>query len=113
MRELFAQHFLARAIEPLVEQGGVYLAEVDGVLGIAAGVEVLQVGIGAVRTGLDGRDLLSKEDCARRAVTLLQQAVAHGYKDAEHMKHDDDLKALRSRDDFKKLLADLEAERPK
>jgi len=61
----------------------------------------------------EGRDLLSKEDCARWAMTLLQQAVANGYKDVEHVKHDDDLKALRSRDDFKKLLADLEAKRPK
>src|SRR5262249_731788 len=38
---------------------------------------------------------LSREECAKRAVALLQQAVAKGYKDAEHMKKDDDLKALR------------------
>jgi serine/threonine-protein kinase len=52
---------------------------------------------------------LSKEECAKRAVALLQQAVAKGYKDAEQMKKDDDLKALRERDDFKKLVAELEA----
>jgi tetratricopeptide (TPR) repeat protein len=51
---------------------------------------------------------LSKDKCAQRAVVLLGQAVAKGYKDAEHMKNDDDLKALRGRDDFKKLLAELE-----
>jgi len=51
---------------------------------------------------------LSKEECARRAMALLQQAVARGYKDAEHLKKDDDLKALRQRDDFKKLVAELE-----
>jgi tetratricopeptide (TPR) repeat protein len=51
---------------------------------------------------------LSKEKCARRAVALLRQAVAKGFKDADHMKNDDDLKALRGRDDFKKLLAELE-----
>jgi tetratricopeptide (TPR) repeat protein len=50
----------------------------------------------------------SKEECAQRAVTLLQQAVAKGFKDAEHMKTDDDLKALHQRDDFKKLVAGLE-----
>jgi serine/threonine-protein kinase len=52
---------------------------------------------------------LSKEKCAERAVALLQQAVTKGYKDADHMKKDPDLKALRDRDDFKKLLAELEA----
>jgi hypothetical protein len=51
---------------------------------------------------------LSKEECASRAVALLQQAVAKGYKDVELMKNDDDLKALREREDFKKLVADLE-----
>ena len=39
---------------------------------------------------------LSKTQCARRAVALLQQAVAKGWTNAEHMKQDDDLKALRS-----------------
>jgi hypothetical protein len=51
---------------------------------------------------------LSKEQCARRAVALLRQAVAQGFKDAEHMKKDEDLQALRQRDDFKGLLAQLE-----
>jgi serine/threonine protein kinase/tetratricopeptide (TPR) repeat protein len=53
-----------------------------------------------------------KEDRARRAVGLLRQAVARGYKDAEHMKKDDDLETLRQRDDFKKLLAELEKKSP-
>jgi hypothetical protein len=39
----------------------------------------------------------------------LSQAVARGYKDAVQMKKDDELKALRERDDFKNLLAELEA----
>jgi serine/threonine protein kinase/tetratricopeptide (TPR) repeat protein len=51
---------------------------------------------------------ISKAECAKRAIALLEQAVAKGFKDAEHMKKDDDLKALRERDDFKKLLAELE-----
>jgi serine/threonine protein kinase len=46
---------------------------------------------------------------ADEAMAILKQAVAKGYKDAEHMKTHDDLKALRPRDDFKKLLAELEA----
>jgi serine/threonine protein kinase/tetratricopeptide (TPR) repeat protein len=55
---------------------------------------------------------LSKEGCAKRAVELLHQAVARGWKDAEHMKKDDDLKALRPRVDFKQLLTGLEKKFP-
>jgi tetratricopeptide (TPR) repeat protein len=55
---------------------------------------------------------LSKEECAKRAVALLQQAVARGFRDTEYMRKDNDLKALRERDDFKKLLAELEMKRP-
>jgi serine/threonine protein kinase/tetratricopeptide (TPR) repeat protein len=50
-----------------------------------------------------------KEKYAARAVELLRKAVAKGYKDAAQMKKDADLDALRQRDDFQKLLADLEA----
>ena len=39
----------------------------------------------------------------------LKQAVAAGYKDAAHMERDKDLDALRDREDFKKLLAELGA----
>jgi serine/threonine protein kinase len=58
----------------------------------------------------DAGNSLSREECAKRAVALLQQAIAKGWKNAEHMKKDDDLKSLRERDDFKKLLAELEKE---
>ena len=39
---------------------------------------------------------------------LLRKAVKAGYKDAAHMKQDKDLDLLRDREDFKKLLAELE-----
>ena len=38
----------------------------------------------------------------------LKQAVAAGFKDAAQMKKDKDLDAFRDREDFKKLLAELE-----
>jgi serine/threonine protein kinase/tetratricopeptide (TPR) repeat protein len=50
---------------------------------------------------------------ADRAMAWLKQAVAAGYKDAAHMKEDKDLDALRDREDFKKLLADLQASNAK
>ena len=43
-----------------------------------------------------------------RAMELLRKAVAAGYKDAPHMRKDTDLDPIRDRDDFKRLLADLE-----
>ncbi len=50
----------------------------------------------------------NKQEYADRALELLQQAVKAGYKDAAHMKKDTDLDPLRDRDEFKKLLAELE-----
>jgi tetratricopeptide (TPR) repeat protein len=44
-----------------------------------------------------------------RALALLRQAVVRGYKDATHMKNDPHLEPLRGREDFKKLLAELDA----
>ena len=42
----------------------------------------------------------------------LHQAVQAGYKDAAHMTKDADLDALREREDFKKLLAELQKKFP-
>jgi serine/threonine protein kinase/tetratricopeptide (TPR) repeat protein len=51
----------------------------------------------------------SKDDKhAVRAVELLRQTVARGYRDVAHMKQDTDLDSLRSRADFRQLMADLE-----
>ncbi len=44
-----------------------------------------------------------------RALDLLRQAVARGYKDANHLRRSPELEPLRSRDDFKRLLGELEA----
>ena len=41
-------------------------------------------------------------------MALLQQAVKGGFKDDAHMKQDTDLDPLRDREDFKKLMAELE-----
>ncbi len=53
----------------------------------------------------------------RRSVELLSKARATGYFQnpgrLAHMKEDDDLDAIRDRADFKKLLADVEAEKAK
>jgi hypothetical protein len=50
-----------------------------------------------------------KENYAKRAVELLSQAAAKGFKDVAHVRQDTDLDPLRQRDDFKKFLAELAA----
>jgi tetratricopeptide (TPR) repeat protein len=61
-------------------------------------------------------DKLSKEERANAeqfygdgAMNMLKTAVANGWKNAAHMQNDTDLAALRERDDFKKLIAELAA----
>jgi eukaryotic-like serine/threonine-protein kinase len=49
-----------------------------------------------------------KDHYAAHAVELLRLAVERGFKDTEHMKKDSELDALRQRDDFQKLLHELE-----
>ena len=51
---------------------------------------------------------LAKEQ-ADLAMAWLRKAVAAGYRNAERVKHDKDLDALREREEFKKLLAELDA----
>ena len=66
----------------------------------------------AVIRGADGKSPQEEKDAvaeADRAMVWLKQAVAAGYNNAALMKRDPDLNALRDRDDFKKLVAELEA----
>jgi hypothetical protein len=42
---------------------------------------------------------------------MLRQAIARGYKDAARLKKNSDFEPLRSREDFKMLLADLEGKK--
>lgn len=46
---------------------------------------------------------------ANRAMELLNQAVKTGYNNAKRLNTDSDLKSLRERDDFKKLVAEVES----
>jgi hypothetical protein len=62
---------------------------------------------GATTPGADATRLAKA--CAEESLTLLKHAAARGYKNAAHMKQDQDLAALRPRPDFQKLLAELEA----
>jgi hypothetical protein len=48
---------------------------------------------------------------ASQAMGFLRQAVDKGYKDAAHIKNDTDFDPIRNREDFKRLLAELEAKK--
>jgi hypothetical protein len=54
-------------------------------------------------------DAAVAERYAIRAIALLRQAVAQGWVEAAHMQNDPDLDSLRKRDEFKTLIAELEA----
>ncbi len=70
---------------------------------VTAGIQAKTPGADAAR--------LAKDD-ADRAMQWLHKAVQAGYKDSAHMKKDTDLDPLREREDFKKLIAELEKKFP-
>jgi hypothetical protein len=45
---------------------------------------------------------------ADKAMSTLRRAVAAGYRNVAHMRTDTDLDALRQREDFQKLIQELE-----
>jgi hypothetical protein len=53
-----------------------------------------------------------KQEYADRAMELLQKAVKAGFNDGAHMAKDTDLDRLRGREDFKRMVADLEKKSP-
>jgi serine/threonine-protein kinase len=64
---------------------------------------------------LDGKDAAAtarSRQLADRAMEALQQAIDGGYRDLAWIEHDTDLAPLRSRDDYKALIAKLKAEAP-
>ncbi|HTV54160.1 MAG TPA: WD40 repeat domain-containing protein, partial [Terriglobia bacterium] len=68
---------------------------------------VLALAAGAVKG-----DAALTDRYAARAVALLQQAVAAGYKYGQHVIKDSDFEALRQREDFQMLLKRLDSKQP-
>ena len=61
-----------------------------------------------VRSSANPADAKQADAEADRAMSWLRQAVAAGYNNVAHMKQDKDLDSLRGREDFKRLVAELE-----
>ena len=74
----------------------------------AACIRAVTAGVQIKTPGADAAKLAH----ADRAMQWLQKVVQAGYKDAAHIKKDTDLDPLRDREDYKKLVADLEAKVP-
>jgi hypothetical protein len=53
-------------------------------------------------------DAATRTKYGETAIYLVRQAIAKGYKDRERMKKDPDLASIRGREDFQKLLAELD-----
>ena len=53
-----------------------------------------------------------QQEYTDRAMEMLKQAVQAGWKDVAHIQQDTDLDPLRNRDDFKKLVEELEPKIP-
>lgn len=66
----------------------------------------------ALAAGSVKDDAALAERYAARAVALLQQAVAAGYKNGQHLLKESDVDALRHREDFQMLLKKLNAKQP-
>jgi hypothetical protein len=65
-----------------------------------------------VYSAASGKIADKKPEYSDRAMALLHEAAKAGYNDAAHMKKDTVFDALREREDFKKLLAELEKKSP-
>lgn len=65
----------------------------------------------ALSARLAADDIPRAESYASRAVLLLRQSLAKGYKDLAYLKTDTDLDSLRTREDWKQLLKELESEK--
>jgi hypothetical protein len=76
----------------------------------AACIRAVTAAVQAKDPATDAKRLAAED--ADRAMAGLTKAVAAGYTNVTHIKKDTDLDFLRDREDFKKLLADLEAKFP-
>jgi tetratricopeptide (TPR) repeat protein len=97
--------------EPLLRSGSNSL-RAEAALYQAARIRAVTA---AVTRASDRSERATKEANADadKAMAWLRKAIAAGYKNVDHMKKDKDLDSLRDREDFKKLLADLQASKAK
>jgi hypothetical protein len=62
---------------------------------------------------LNATEAAERQAYGDRAIEVLGQAIAHGFQDSRRLKDAQFLNPIRQREDFKKLVAKLEANHPK
>jgi serine/threonine protein kinase/tetratricopeptide (TPR) repeat protein len=107
VRFLLKEQKLAAAVESAAKMTGLAGDKADQLYQAACAYALCAGAARQAKSPVAGAP--SREKLAERALALLKQAVAKGYKDAAHIKQDRDLDALGDRADFKKLLTELEA----
>jgi tetratricopeptide (TPR) repeat protein len=83
-------------------------AETAAASGTTAAVDLYDAACVVSLASAVAKDAKVQERHAKRAVELLVLATKAGFNKAAHMKKDADLDPLRGRDDFKKLIAEME-----
>jgi tetratricopeptide (TPR) repeat protein len=102
---------LAQTLVELEDHVGAAAAVADLVNAVPAGARGYHVSAATVLArcaGLAAKDAPLAATYGDRALDLLRQAIALGYKDAAQLRSAAAFEPLRSRDDFQKLLAELE-----
>ncbi len=64
--------------------------------------------VGKDKTNLTAEEQAERQKYADQALEVLREAIGSGFKDVEHMKKDTALDSLREREDFNKLITELE-----
>jgi len=65
---------------------------------------------GLVKRGQSDQEQAQCREFADKAIEMLRQALAHGFKDIHRLRNDSHLESLRTREDFLRLLSETERE---
>jgi hypothetical protein len=85
-------------------------AHYDIACGYALCAQAVEPGKKPAELSAEARMLRDKY--AARAIECLRTAIKHGYRDAAHTRLDPDLKSLREREEFQKVLREMEEAKP-
>jgi serine/threonine protein kinase len=111
--DLRVRFLLKEGMLPAAVESAVKMTELAGdnaePLYAAARANALSAGA-AKKRGEDATPLAKQ--CADEAVRVLKQAIRNGYKNAASVKQERDLDAIREREDFKNVLAELAGKNP-
>jgi hypothetical protein len=104
---------LAAAAAASVERAKLYPDNPQQVYAVACELALCLPLVGKGKAELTKEEQAERQKYADQVMAMLRQAVAAGFDDAGRLKTDKALAPLRTRDDFKQLLAEIEQRRKK